>query len=96
MAKTSFEWNPAKDRTNRNKHGVAFAAAQYAFGDPDRVIAEDVTHSKGEKRYYCFGKVDDGILTVRFTYRKGVIRIIGAGYWRKGKRIYEKENKIHR
>ncbi len=70
--------------------------AQHAFGDPDRVIAEDVTHSKGEKRYYCFGKVDDGILTVRFTYRKGVIRIIGAGYWRKGKRVYEKENKIHR
>ena len=23
------------------------------------------------------------------------IRIIGAGYWRKGKVIYERENKIH-
>ncbi|MBT9439916.1 MAG: BrnT family toxin, partial [Desulfobacterales bacterium] len=23
------------------------------------------------------------------------IRIIGAGYWRKGKKIYERENKIH-
>ena len=59
------------------------------------MIAEDVSHSRAEKRYYCFGKVTDGILTVRFTYRKGVIRIIGAGYWRKGKKIYEKENKIH-
>lgn len=32
-------------------------------------------------------------MTVRFTYRERRIRIFGAGYWRKGKRIYEK-NKI--
>ena len=70
--------------------------AQYAFADPNRVIAEDAGHSGVEKRYYCFGKVADGVLTVRFTYRKGLIRIIGAGYWRKGKRTYEKENKIQR
>jgi hypothetical protein len=30
---------------------------------------------------------------VRFTYRKGIIRISGAGYWRKGKKIYEKKIK---
>ncbi|WP_231363524.1 BrnT family toxin [Thioalkalivibrio sulfidiphilus] len=60
------------------------------------MIAEDLSHSQGEKRYFCFGKVPDGILTVRFTYRHGLIRIIGAGYWRKGKQIYERENQIHR
>lgn len=60
------------------------------------VIAEDVAHSEQEQRYYCFGKVGGGILTVRFTYREGVIRIIGAGYWRKGKMTYEQENSIHR
>lgn len=78
------------------KHGVSFASAQYAFADPYRIIAEDVNHSDDEMRYYCFGKVSDGILTVRFTYRDNVIRIIGAGFWRKGKAIYESENKIHR
>jgi hypothetical protein len=31
-------------------------------------------------------------LTVRFTYRQGVIRIFGAGYWRRGKQLYEREN----
>ena len=31
---------------------------------------------------------------VRFTYRGETIRIIGAGYWRKGRRLYEKENPI--
>jgi hypothetical protein len=34
----------------------------------------------------------DGIITVRFTYRYGKIRIFGAGYWRKGKKEYEKKN----
>lgn len=95
MAGASFEWDPAKDTENVAKHGVPFALAQYAFADPKRVIAEDTAHSVGESRYYCFGNVGAGILTVRFTYRAGVIRIFGAGYWRKGKAIYERENQVH-
>lgn len=95
MEKPSFEWDDRKDAENHEKHGIPFALAQYAFADPHRVIAEDTTHSAEEQRYFCFGRVGDGILTVRFTYRSGVIRIIGAGYWRKGKTIYERENQIH-
>ena len=96
MAITHFEWNPEKDDENQRKHSVSFSLAQYAFADPHRVIAKDIAHSQTEERFYCFGKVDGGILTVRFTYRASVIRIIGAGYWRKGKSIYERENQIHR
>lgn len=96
MSRESFEWDPEKDIVNRFKHGVSFAEAQHAFGDPYRVIAEDLSHSEGEKRYYCFGEVKNGVLTVRFTYRGGLIRIFGAGYWRKGKLIYARENQIHR
>jgi len=92
MSKDSFDWDPDKDLSNQAKHGVSFSEAQYAFADPHRVIAEDLSHSQSEKRYYCFGKVGGGVMTVRFTYRGGVIRIIGAGYWRKGKKIYEREN----
>ncbi|GIK24548.1 MAG: hypothetical protein BroJett006_07940 [Betaproteobacteria bacterium] len=92
MAKTRFDWDPAKDAENREKHGVSFSRAQYAFADPQRVIAKDESHSQTEERFYCFGEVDGGVLTVRFTYRASVIRIIGAGYWRKGKAIYEREN----
>ncbi len=95
MSKESFEWDFEKDLINLAKHGVSFIEAQYAFLDSNRVIAEDLSHSHREKRYYCFGKVGDGILTVRFTYRRGSIRIFGAGYWRRGKRIYERENQIH-
>ncbi|MBI2421163.1 MAG: BrnT family toxin [Candidatus Levybacteria bacterium] len=91
---TSFEWDERKNTENLKKHGVDFETAQFAFIDSRRVIAQDLTHSKREKRYFCFGKVKGEILTVRFTYRSNRIRIIGAGYWRKGKSIYEKQNKI--
>jgi len=91
MRNGHFEWDNKKDKINRDKHGVSFYEAQFAFLDPNRIIAEDLEHSRNEKRYYCFGEVDDCILTVRFTYRNNLIRIIGAGYWRKGRKIYEKE-----
>jgi uncharacterized DUF497 family protein len=94
--KSSFEWDHAKDQVNQEKHGVSFALAQLAFLDARRVILEDLEHSGKEKRFYCLGKVAEGILTVRFTWRNNKVRIIGAGYWRKGKKIYETENNIHR
>ncbi|MES9985285.1 MAG: BrnT family toxin [Candidatus Thiodiazotropha sp. 6PLUC1] len=42
-------------------------------------MAKDLAHSQDEKRYYCLGLNEgkNGILTVRFTYRSGRIRIIG-------------------
>jgi uncharacterized protein len=93
MAEPSFEWDDVKDRSNRVKHGVSFATAQAAFFDPRRVIADDLDHSGAEPRYSCFGKVAGGVMTVRFTYRAGHIRIFGAGYWRKGKSLYEQQNR---
>jgi len=95
MSKTEFEWDSKKDVENIKKHGVSFSLAQKAFLDRNRLIEKDVLHSYMETRFYCFGKVGEGILTVRFTYRKSQIRIVGAGYWRKGKEKYEKKNKIH-
>ncbi len=88
MKMVKLEWDDDKDKQNQDKHGISFEFAQYAFADPNRIIAEDLNHSQKEKRYYCFGKVGDGIITVRFTYRGDAIRVIGAGYWRKGRKIY--------
>ena len=88
----SFEWDDAKDRSNFEKHGVEFSIAQKAFFDPHRIIAKDDAHSAVEARYFCIGLVENEILTVRFTWRNGRIRIFGAGYWRKGKQIYEEQN----
>ncbi len=63
----TFEWDPEKDAANRRKHGVGFDEAQQAFFDAKRLIAEDLDRSVAEKRFYCFGRVGGGILTVRFT-----------------------------
>ncbi|MCC6946287.1 MAG: BrnT family toxin [Bradyrhizobiaceae bacterium] len=89
----SFEWDERKNRSNKEKHGVSFTEAQHAFLDPKRVIAEDLSHGSSERRYFCFGRVGGGVLTVRFTWRAGRIRIFGAGYWRKGRNIYEEQNR---
>ena len=96
MNEPSFEWGEAKNQENAEKHGVSFYEAQHAFLDKKRIIAKDINHSQDEHRYYCFGlnKENNGILTVRFTYRSDRIRIVGAGYWRKGKKIYEQTNSI--
>ena len=96
MKKTHFDWDAAKDQENRKKHGVSFSRAQQAFLDPHRIIVEDEEHSTEEDRYYCIGRVGEGIMTVRFTYRGNTIRIYGAGYWRKGRKIYEAQDQVHR
>lgn len=95
MAKARFEWDHAKDLENQQKHGVAFSIAQFAFADRRRVIAKDLSHSSAEARYFCFGWVEGGVLTVRFTFRGRIIRLFGAGYWRRGKRIYEQAHQVH-
>lgn len=92
MKKTHFEWDEEKDRENQKKHSVSFSLAQHAFLDPHRIIVEDEEHSTEENRYYCIGHVGEGVMTVRFTYRGNVIRIYGAGYWRKGRKVYEEQN----
>lgn len=95
MGREGFEWDKEKDRENRLKHGVSFKIAQYAFDDPKRVIVRDRSHSEAEARFYCIGRIGPGIVTVRFAIRPGVIRIFGAGLWRKGRKVYEEKNRIH-
>lgn len=90
----SFEWDENKNQQNQKTHGVDFYEAQKAFLDPNRLIYRDVSHSTpAETRYYCLGMVNNRVLTVRFTYREQVIRIFGAGYWRKERKLYERANR---
>lgn len=84
----SFEWDEAKNQENQQKHGVSFEEAKAAFGDPQRLIIQDVFHSTTEERWFCVGDIGTGIVTVRFTYRGNTIRIFGAGYWRRLRKKY--------
>jgi uncharacterized DUF497 family protein len=90
-----FEWDAAKNRRNVKKHGVSFEEGKRAFYDEKRVVFIDTRHSSArETRYFCLGKVGSNVMTVRFLMRGSTVRIFGAGYWRKGRRIYEKENRV--
>lgn len=88
----SFEWDREREAENEAKHGVNFEIAQYAFFDPQRLIIHDAKYSQSEERWFYIGKVKGSVLTVRFTYRKRVIRIFGAAKWRKWRKFYEQHN----
>jgi len=90
-----FEWDESKNQINIEKHGVSFDEAKMVFNDPERLTLFDAGHSQEEDRYYCIGIVNEGILTVRFVIRNSRIRIIGAGYWREGRKKYEKRDSIY-
>lgn len=90
-----FIWDEVKEQANRRKHGVGFESTPQVFTDPERVLLADRKHSLAEGRFWCVGHDGRGILTVRFVLRAGVIGVIGAGYWRKGRKIYEEKNQLH-
>lgn len=85
----NFVWDEEKERDNLRKHSLDFETAVRVFKDPKRKIYVDERHSVNEERMFCFGRVEGRIVTVRFTYREGLIRVYGAGYWRKGRGYYE-------
>ena len=87
-----FEWDERKNLQNQKKHGLSFEFATLAFEDEKRIILEDKRHSDDEARFYCVGKAEDHVITVRFTYRNEIVRIYGAGVWRKTRRLYERKN----
>lgn len=88
----TFEWDSKREAENKAKHGLDFETAQYAFFDQNRLIIHDAKHSEQEERWFCIGKVNGRVLTVRFTYRGDVIRIFGAAEWRKWRKFYEEHN----
>lgn len=88
-----FEWDIEKEERNIQKHELDFYTATLVFLDPHRVIAIDERHSSLEQRLFCIGRLGGKIATVRFARRKDRIRLIGAGFWRQGRKIYENEKK---
>ena len=92
-----FQWSTAKQSANIVKHGVDFAEAQLAFADPQALVLFDSAHSSTlELRWWLLGKVGSRVMLVRYTHRPaGVIRIIGAGYWKEGCNYYETYWKTH-
>ncbi len=105
MESIRFEWDEAKNLSNRRKHGVSFEEASQVFRDPLYVPVQDCVEG-GEVRWRTLGLVEDLLLlTVAHTVREergegtddgksvDVIRIISARpATRKERRRYEDEN----
>jgi uncharacterized DUF497 family protein len=74
-----FEWDPDKERSNIERHGVDFTEAATVFGDPLELTISDPDHSVGEFRFLSLGhSVRNRILLVSYTEREERIRIISA------------------
>jgi uncharacterized DUF497 family protein len=79
-----FEWDSAKDRANRVKHGIDFATAALVFADPHFALSQDRDES-GEQRWHALGFAAgfEPLLLVVHVYRESkdgeeIIRIISA------------------
>jgi len=81
MADLRFVWDEAKNRANRQKHGVSFEEAQTIFLDENARVYFDPDHSESEDRFLLLGiSFQLRVLIVCHCYREKdmVIRIISA------------------
>jgi uncharacterized protein len=61
-----FEWNAAKARTNKQKHGVSFELAMQVFADA-LIKVEFEGYDRGEERWRAIGEVGGKLLIVSYT-----------------------------
>lgn len=81
MTLLRFEWDEAKNRSNRRKHGISFEEARTAFLDENARVVPDPDQSEDEERFVLLGlSISLRVLLICHCYRKEdeVIRIISA------------------
>ena len=79
-----IEFDPAKARSNLQKHRVSFAHAEQALRDPMAVTIED-PDAEGEQRFVTLGMDALGrVLVVVHTSRDSRTRLISARKASKG------------
>jgi uncharacterized DUF497 family protein len=76
---TSFEWDAGNESKSQDKHAVSCGEAEQVFLNAPLKVLFDPAHSKTEPRFHAFGQNDAGrLLTVAFTVRGNLIRVISA------------------
>ncbi len=71
-----FEWDENKNKLNQQKHNITFEDATDIFNDENRL--EYSSDRKEEARNFTIGKAFMAIISVIYTTRNLVIRIISA------------------
>lgn len=79
-----FEFDAAKSKANREKHGIDFVEAQQLWEDEDRL--EIPARTEDEPRYVLIATLGQKLWSAFFTYRKGRIRLISVRRARKEER----------
>jgi uncharacterized DUF497 family protein len=74
---TGYEWDESKRVANIEKHGVDFRDAVKIFDAPT-IEAEDRRRDYGEVRIGAYGRIDDDILFVVYTWRNMNRRMMSA------------------
>jgi uncharacterized protein len=73
-----FEWDNTKNKSNMEKHGIAFEEAIAAFNDRSAIHLFN-RDANGEIRQHVIGKINELIVAlVVYTNRNGNIRLISA------------------
>ncbi len=70
-----IEFDPAKDASNRQKHGVSLAAAEQ-FEIERAAVVPDERRAYGEDRFRAYGLIGGRLHMLVFTMRGDVLRAI--------------------
>lgn len=71
----NIEWDPQKNKTNQEKHGLSFEDAALVFRGRTVTFIDD-RYEYGELRYVTFGELMGRVVVIAHTYRDDRIRII--------------------
>ncbi len=74
----TFEWDEAKALSNQRKHGVSLPIEARVFTDPAAIRIDATKPTGGEQRSKAIGLVDDRLITIVRTNRRGVCRPMSA------------------
>ena len=72
----AFEFDEAKSRANRLKHGIDFVEAQKLWQDKNLVVVR--ARGIDEPRFIVVAKSDDRHWAAVITYRRAAVRIISV------------------
>ena len=71
-----FEFDEAKSRTNKDRHGIDFVEAQALWEDAD--LLEVPARTEDEPRAVVIGKIAEKHWTAIITWRNDKVRIISV------------------
>ena len=71
-----FEFDDSKSKSNLQKHGIDFIAAQALWDDSN--LLEIPAKTLDEPRFLAIGIIDQKHWSAVITYRNGIIRLISV------------------